>query len=202
MDGNQAEQSKGHLCVDSNQPARGCPAEPKVEPEARSWECRVNASGRRKEKSYCLFHRTMGEADFCGFSHISRYGLLLWVALNPLAGSMPRRFPRVRAITFLPCNHHIYRIGFGQHWTSSCVADCSALIRPSMWFLFVGSGVCPHVFSVTSGLLQIPPRNGYPCLQLTLSAAERVADFHHQVIAHTGRTTKRALGLTQGSLQA
>lgn len=27
------------------------------------------------------------------------------------------RPPRVRATTFLPCNRHIYRTGFGQHWT-------------------------------------------------------------------------------------
>ena len=41
-----------------------------------------------------------------------------------------------------------------------------------------------------SGFLRIPPRDGHPCLWLTVPATESVVDFHHQVIAHAGRTTR------------
>ena len=41
-----------------------------------------------------------------------------------------------------------------------------------------------------SGFLQIPPRDGHPCLRLTVPATESVVDFHHQVVAHAGRTNK------------
>lgn len=42
-----------------------------------------------------------------------------------------------------------------------------------------------------SGFLLIPSRDGHPCLWLTVPAAESVVDFHHQVVAHAGRTEKR-----------
>ena len=49
-----------------------------------------------------------------------------------------------------------------------------------MWFLFVGSGVCPPKFlALTSGSLQIPPYGRPPYLRLTLAAAERIVDFHY-----------------------
>ena len=38
-----------------------------------------------------------------------------------------------------------------------------------------------------------------PCLRLTLPTAERVVVFHHLVVAHAGRTRKRA-AQTSGSL--
>jgi len=58
-----------------------------------------------------------------------------------------------------------------------------------MRFLFVDPKLCPpELFALTSGFLQIPPRGGHPCLGLTLPATECVVDFHHQVIAHAGRT--------------
>ena len=41
-----------------------------------------------------------------------------------------------------------------------------------------------------SGFLQIPPHDGHPCLRLTVPATESVVDFHHQVVAHAGRTKK------------
>lgn len=44
--------------------------------------------------------------------------------------------------------------------------------------------------------LVIPPHDGYPCLQLTLSAAQRAANFHHPVVAHAGRTMKIAKHLS------
>lgn len=43
-----------------------------------------------------------------------------------------------------------------------------------------------------SGFLQIPPRDGHPCRQLTVPTAKPVVDFHHQVITHAGRTQQKA----------
>ncbi|WP_459796632.1 hypothetical protein, partial [Alkalibacterium sp. m-11] len=43
-----------------------------------------------------------------------------------------------------------------------------------------------------SDFLQIPPHGGHPCLSLTVPTAKSVVDFHHQVVAHAGRTCKKA----------
>src|SRR5690606_2743697 len=55
-----------------------------------------------------------------------------------------------------------------------------------------------------SGFLQIPPRDGHPCLWLTVPTAKPVADFHRLVIAHAGRTTTerpvRYRSVSNGSL--
>ena len=61
-----------------------------------------------------------------------------------------------------------------------------------MWFLSVGPRICPAVDlqPPQSGFLQIPPHDGHPCLRLTVPATESVVDFHHQVVAHAGRTRK------------
>ena len=60
---------------------------------------------------------------------------------------------------------------------------------PYIRFLFVRPGVCPAGFLILpSGFLQIPPHGGHPCLRLTVPTAKSVVDFHHQVIAHAGRT--------------
>src|SRR5699024_11343870 len=82
------------------------------------------------------------------------------------------------------------------HCTVRAVLDfvlVSRLVRfalPHMRFLFVRPGVCPcrHFAASTSGFLQIPPHDGHPCLRLTVPTAKSVVDFHHQVIAHAGRT--------------
>ena len=113
--------------------------------------------------------------------------------------------PRVRTTTFLLCNRHIYRTGFGQHWTLCCLAHSSVPVRPTMWFLFVGSGVCPpRLLTLTSGFLQIPPHDEHPCLRLTLPTAERVVVFHHLVVAHAGRTKMQSedAGFSASSLSA
>ena len=47
-----------------------------------------------------------------------------------------------------------------------------------------------ELFIPQSGFLQIPPRDGHPCLRLMLPTTKRIVDFHHQVIAHAGRTTE------------
>ena len=36
--------------------------------------------------------------------------------------------------------------------------------------------------------MPLTPHGGHLCLRLTLPATERVVDFHHQVVAHAGRT--------------
>ena len=48
-----------------------------------------------------------------------------------------------------------------------------------------------ELFILHSGFLQIPPRGGHPCLRLMLPTTKRIVDFHHQVIVHAGRTTKK-----------
>ena len=67
-----------------------------------------------------------------------------------------------------------------------------------MRFLFVGPKLCPcwHFSAFTSGFLQIPPRDGHPCLRLAVPATEPAVDFHHLVIAHAGRTAKNSRNLT------
>ena len=54
---------------------------------------------------------------------------------------------------------------------------------------------------MTSGFLQIPPRNEHPCLRLTLPTAERVVVFHHLVVAHAGRTSKSGNGENRSHLR-
>ncbi|WP_390501392.1 hypothetical protein, partial [Staphylococcus pseudintermedius] len=42
-----------------------------------------------------------------------------------------------------------------------------------------------------SDFLQIPLRNGHPCLSLTVPTTKPVTDFHRQDVTHAGRTKKR-----------
>ncbi|WP_459771277.1 hypothetical protein, partial [Alkalibacterium sp. s-m-28] len=46
-----------------------------------------------------------------------------------------------------------------------------------------------------SDFLQIPPHGGHPCHSLTVPTAKPVVDFHHQVVAHAGRTKKNGTWL-------
>ena len=125
----------------------------------------------------------MASADFWTLNHTSLYGLLpLAVQTSPGKGSdnlhpiqPPHLHCKVRAVRsgsvlFLP-----------DIWTSFCLANSSALQCLICDF-------CSSARDFASGFLQIPPRDGHPCLWLTLPAAIRVADFHRQVIAHAGRT--------------
>ena len=50
-------------------------------------------------------------------------------------------------------------------------------------------------FPLPSGFLQIPPRGGHPCLRLALPTTKCAVDFHHQAIAHGGRTTVKSADL-------
>ena len=69
--------------------------------------------------------------------------------------------------------------------------------RPPLYGLICGFCSSAREFALRwtfqppqSGFLQIPPRDGRPCLRLTVPATESVVDFHHQVVAHAGRTNK------------
>ncbi|WP_390536669.1 hypothetical protein, partial [Staphylococcus pseudintermedius] len=42
-----------------------------------------------------------------------------------------------------------------------------------------------------SDFLQIPLRNGHPCLSLTVPTTKPVTDFHRQDVTHAGRTQKK-----------
>jgi len=55
---------------------------------------------------------TMASADFLQFVVTTAFGFFPY---TPSA-----RPPRVKATTLFPCNRHIYRMGFGQHWTLCC----------------------------------------------------------------------------------
>ena len=92
------------------------------------------------------------------------------------------RPPQVRTITFLPCNRHIYCMDSG-----SIGLRFVSQTRPLHFSLICG--FCSSVRDFASGFLQIPPHGGHPCLWLTVPTAKPVVDFHHQVIAHAGRTT-------------
>ena len=107
---------------------------------------------------------TMASADFLQFVVTAAFGFFPY---TPSA-----RPPRVKATTLFPCNRHIYRTGFGQHWTLCWIAHSSVPVRPTMWFLFAGSGVCPPTFffSLTSGFLQIPLRDETVAFGCTLAA--------------------------------
>ncbi|RAU27778.1 hypothetical protein BJK46_006710 [Staphylococcus pseudintermedius] len=46
-----------------------------------------------------------------------------------------------------------------------------------------------------SDFLQIPLRNGHPCLSLTVPTTKPVTDFHRQDVTHAGRTKKATKSL-------
>ena len=54
----------------------------------------------------------------------------------------PIRPPRVRTITFLPCNCCIYCMELMQYRTLFWLANSSIPIQPCIQFLFVSSGFC------------------------------------------------------------
>ncbi|MBM7717713.1 hypothetical protein JOC94_004744 [Bacillus thermophilus] len=105
----------------------------------------------------------MASADFLQFNPSSLTGLFLWDIPSLLSGT-PVRPPRVRAITFLPCNRRIYCMELGQYRTSFCCANSSIPIQPSMRFLFVGLGVCRRIPSdSTSRWTPLPLANSSYC---------------------------------------
>ena len=75
-------------------------------------------------------------------------------------------------------------------WNSGSIGLCFVLqTHPFQVSLICSS--CSSVREFASSFLQIPRRHGHPCLQLTVPTAKPVVDFHHQVITHAGRTSKK-----------
>ena len=104
-------------------------------------------------------------------------------------------FCAYRATTFIPSTYRIYIHEPGQYWISSCVADLSIHACLICGSCSSGRDFARRVYFLppTSGFLQIPPRDGHPCLRLTLPTTKRVADFHRRVVAHAWRTTKMSV---------
>ena len=106
----------------------------------------------------------MTSADFLQFTPVSPRALSLWVVYPSLLSATPARPPLLRAITFTSYICHIYTIGFGQYWTSLCLASSSVLQMPYMWFLFVRPRFCIRLPSdSTSRWTPLPSANSSYC---------------------------------------
>ena len=131
------------------------------------------------------FFGTMGGADFCKFSHASRHGLLLSERILQISPGKNDNLPLMATTSTV--------------WGSGSIGlSLVAQSRPPQVSLLCGFCPLAREFALRrtfqppqSGFLQIPPRDGHPCLWLTVPATESVVDFHHQVVAHAGRTQKR-----------
>ena len=114
----------------------------------------------------------------------SHHSLLLQTsaALAPSAGEISpgknNNLPSYRC--------QIYSHSSVQLWDFSVF--CRLVRRTSLL-----SGFCSSAQSFAACFLQTPPRGGRPCSWLTLPTAGCVVDFHHQVIAHAGRTKRKPL---------
>lgn len=105
----------------------------------------------------------MASADFLQFIMTSLPSLFLWEIPSLLSGTLVRP-PRVRAITFLPCNCCIYCMELVQYWTSFCDANSSVPGQPYIQFLFVSSGFCLRLPSdSTSRWTPLPLANSSYC---------------------------------------
>ena len=107
-------------------------------------------------------------------------------------GRVSRRPPQVRTITFISQQPHLPHgireaLNFFLVWR--VVPPCMALYEISV--RRPETLPCGDLSTPQSGFFQIPPHDGHPCIWLTVPASKSVADFHHQVIAHAGRTNKR-----------
>ena len=99
---------------------------------------------------------TMASADFSQFITLSLTWLLFIIT--------PVRPPRVRAITFLPCNCCIYCMELVQYRTLFCIANSSIPIQPCIQFLFVSSGFCLRLLSDSvSRRTPLPSANSSYC---------------------------------------
>src|SRR5699024_3097045 len=87
------------------------------------------------------FKITMASADFLQFILPSLTGLSLWKIPFLSSGTLVRP-PRVRAITFLPCNFCIYCMELVLYWTLFCYANPSIPRQPCMHFRVVSSAFC------------------------------------------------------------
>ena len=124
----------------------------------------------------------MGGADFCKFSHAFRHGLLLSERILQISPGKNDNLPLMATTSTV--------------WGSGSIGlSLVAQSRPPQISLLCGFCPLAREFALRrtfqppqSDFLQIPPRDGHPCLWLTVPATESVVDFHHQVVAHAGRT--------------
>ena len=131
----------------------------------------------------------MSGADFCKFNRCLSTRLTPLRSWEHTLQTSPSKNNNLHSVTAASTVWDSGSIGLLLVWQS----------RPSqvslfMRFLFVNPELCPqrHFSAPTSGFLRIPPHDGHPCLRLMLPATERIVDFHHQVIAHVGRTKMTA----------
>ena len=131
------------------------------------------------------FIGTMGGADFCKFSHAFRHGLLLSERILQISPGKNDNLPLMATTSTV--------------WGSGSIGlSLVAQSRPPQISLLCGFCPLAREFALRrtfqppqSDFLQIPPRDGHPCLWLTVPATESVVDFHHQVVDHAGRTHKK-----------
>jgi hypothetical protein len=126
----------------------------------------------------------MASADFCR--------LMLQHSLVPrfrLAQISPGKNTDLLPM-YLP---HLPSCAPGSGWASFCSANSPAHNGLVCDFCSSGQGFA-------AGFLQIPSRDGHPCLWLTLLAAKRVADFNRKVCAHAGRTKRNSARIWHCSL--
>ena len=150
-----------------------------------------------------LYYQQPPGPSLCRLSPISQ---VLWPRLTSASSIMPcgmgytsrcvsHRPPRLRCNSLHPMQplHLRDRVRVVWDFDLSCSLVRSA--PPSYAVSVRRLGILPvrvDRFPLASGFLQIPPRDGHPCLRLTLPTTKRVVDFHHQAIAHGGRTSNPA----------
>lgn len=99
--------------------------------------------------------------------------------------AQPPRPPEVRCNSFpRPCQIYCssLRSVIGLPRLLPCYLACSSLI----------SGFCSSLPCFVIGFLQIPPRDGHPCLDSHFRLPRRAEDFHLRDLHHARRTTKSA----------
>ena len=129
---------------------------------------------------------------------------VLWPRLTSAGSAMPsdmgyifrcvsHRPPRLRCNSLHPMQPLHLRDRVRVVWDFDLYGSLVRSVPPSYAISVRRLGTLPvrvDRFPLASGFLQIPPRDGHPCLRLTLPTTKRVVDFHHQAIAHSGRTRK------------
>ena len=101
----------------------------------------------------------MTSADFCEFSAALGGGC-------PFQG-VSRRPPRVPHVSFPPSTCLIYSMRFRAVTGLRLGLQSYPRMQPNMSFLYVRPEVCPRVSTFpASSFLQIPSRDGHPCLRL------------------------------------
>lgn len=97
--------------------------------------------------------------------------------------SIPSRPPKVRTITFTPCNRYIYSARFGQYWTLTCLAVSSALYDPYMQVSVCRFGTLPSAsfkFHFTMDTIAFGYRK-FLCKYIVLFSEDNIYNFNQQI---------------------